>query len=360
MNLRHPLVVRPLAALSLIGSTFAMGTMLPASASFVASTDVFISGEVAIQDNVGNPNDCTTSQVVADSAARTATEALASPWLSTAAARGYDRVSNVIMPVPTDADRVNSSPTTMSFDTSAVTVDVSYRNVNHLDLAPFNPAAVGSAAVGTDPNAAISPTSYRNPYLPIPSKGTLQDCAPYPTSLYDTSPSAGIQPARQWNALFGSGTALDGTLFEFSTPVAAFGAWFGDLETRPRTDGNPQAPAAAPGQPDLSNGTPAYVKLIAADNTVIWEGIVPAAVNSNPQSSECGGATPTPLACGNQTTRWIGFVTQPGDLPIKRMLVTVGDDDDCSQAALSDCMGSSEHFSWVGAKIAEVDPLTTT
>ena len=104
---------------------------------------------------------------------------------------------------------------------SAVTIGVSYRNVPYADVAAYTPAAVGSPAVGTDPNSGAAPHSYRNPYTPIPNDGTLQDCSPYPASLYDTSPAAGLQPERQWNALYGSGSELDGALFEFSAKLSA-------------------------------------------------------------------------------------------------------------------------------------------
>lgn len=315
----------------------------PAGAAFAEGSDLFISSERAITDNVGSPSDCTASQITNDSASRLAVDAQNDPWAAAAAARGLPNVRPAVLPVPTDPDRVDLSPTPMTVPGSTVTIGVSYRNVPYSDLGGYTPAAIGSAAVGTDPNTGPAPHAYRNPYTPIPADGTLQDCSPYPASLYDTNPLAGIQPARQWNALYGSGSDLDGALFEFSTPVAAFGAWFGDLETRP--------PAS-----------PAYVKLIGAAGTVLWEGPVPASIGAAPTDAECGGtnAATDPLACGNQTTRWIGFVTQPGDPAVAKMLVTVGDDDSCTQAAASQCDGSTEHFSWVGAMIAEPDPLATT
>ena len=326
-----------------------MGTALlstvplgPAGAAFSDGTDLFISAERSITDNVGSPSDCTPSQITADAAARVDVDAQNDPWEATAAARGLTVVRPATIPVPADPDRVDLSPTPLAVPGSTVTIGASYRNVPYADIAAYTPAALGSPAVGTDPNSGAAPHSYRNPYTPIPNDGTLQDCSPYPASLYDTSPTSGVQPARQWNALYGSGSELDGALFEFSAPVAAFGAWFGDLETRP--------------------GTPAYVKLIADDNTVLWEGPVPASIGPNPTSAQCGGSNTAtdPLACGNQTTRWIGFVTQPGDPLVKRMLVTVGDDDDCTQVAPSQCDASTEHFGWVGAMIAEPDPLATT
>ena len=326
-----------------------MGTALlstvplgPAGAAFSDGTDLFISAERSITDNVGSPSDCTPSQITADAAARADVDAQNDPWEATAAARGLTVVRPATIPVPADPDRVDLSPTPLAVPGSTVTIGASYRNVPYADIAAYTPAALGSPAVGTDPNSGAAPHSYRNPYTPIPNDGTLQDCSPYPASLYDTSPTSGVQPARQWNALYGSGSELDGALFEFSAPVAAFGAWFGDLETRP--------------------GTPAYVKLIADDNTVLWEGPVPASIGPNPTIAQCGGSNTAtdPLACGNQTTRWIGFVTQPGDPLVKRMLVTVGDDDDCTQVAASQCDASTEHFGWVGAMIAEPDPLATT
>lgn len=332
---------RVLALPVIVWALFPVLSRVPAGATFVAATDIFVSSERAITDNVGSPSDCTASQIVADSASRSAVDAQNDGWEAAAASRGFTVLGPVVPPSPTDPDRVDVSPTSMAVPGSSVVVDVSFRNVPHAQLGAFNPAAVGSPALGTDPNAGAAPTSYRNPYTPIPADGTMQDCAPYPESLYDTSSIAGLQPERLWNALYGSGTDLDGALFEFSSPVAAFGAWFGDLETRP--------------------GTPAYVKLIAADGSLVWEGEIPASIGPAPTSAECGGPAATdPLACGNQTTRWIGFVTQAGDQPISKMLVTVGDDDDCTQVPASQCDGSTEHLSWVGAMIAEPLPVATT
>lgn len=341
--------VRPVVAAAMLATLVSAIAVLslpvapPASAAFDGGTDLFISVERAISDNVGSPSDCTTSQIAADATARTDVDAQNDPWIATAASRGLGLVLPAVIPVPADPDRVDVSPTELSVPGSSVTIGVSYRNVPHSQIAAYNSAAVGDPSVGTDPNAGGGSTAYRNPYTPIPADGTMQDCSPYPASLYDTSSAPGIQPARQWNALFGSGTDLDGALFEFSSPVAAFGAWFGDLETRP--------PA-----------TPAYLKLLDAAGTVVWEGPVPATVAASPTDAECGGpnASTDLLGCGNQTTRWIGFVTKPGDPLISKMLVVVGDDDSCAQTTPSQCDGSTEHFSWVGAMVAEEDPATTT
>jgi uncharacterized repeat protein (TIGR01451 family) len=301
------------------------------AAAFEGPSNVFISDEVAITDSVGSPSDCTPSQIAGDAAARNAVDAQDDAWRTAATDRGLTAITRFDLPEPTDPDRVPENPLHLTDPAAGsggteTAVNVTYRNV-----------AIGASGIGTDPNAAAPPFAYRNPYLPRPAEGTMQDCSPYPASLYDLSPAAGVQAARHWNALYGSNLQRDAALFEFSRPVHAFGAWFGDLETRP---------------PD----TPAWIRLFDADGAVVWEGPVPATAAASPTDAECGGtgANTDPLACGNQTTRWIGFVTSVGDDPVASMLVIVGDDDSCAQT--TDCDATSEHFAWIGATIAEGNP----
>lgn len=121
-----------------------------------------------------------------------------------------------------------------------------------------------------------------------------------------------------WNENSGSSSSRNAVLFQFDTPVPAFGVWVGDLETR--TDGG---------------GTPALLRYKPSGGSVVEVQI--------PTSTTDQSVCPTNGACGNGTTRWIGL-RAPSGTTIEWVLLIVGDDS--SQG------GVSEHISWVGATVA--------
>ncbi|MEL0627213.1 hypothetical protein V6245_09685 [Salinibacterium amurskyense] len=114
----------------------------------------------------------------------------------------------------------------------------------------------------------------------------------------------------------------DGIEFTFGgTGALAFGAWFGDLETR--TDGL---------------GVPALLRLYDGDGSLLSEAeIEPAGDQSTCSNSSTG--------CGNRSTRWIGFVADL-NTPVARMVVIVGDEDATGDA-------SNEGTSFVGPSIVD-------
>lgn len=122
-----------------------------------------------------------------------------------------------------------------------------------------------------------------------------------------------------WNENTGSASSRNAVLFTFNPPVPAFGAFFGDLETR--TDGN---------------GTPAELRYKLAGGSVVTQTIP----TSTTDQSRCGGTNP---GCGNKTTRWIGLRGDGGET-FEWVLVIVGDNDTGG--------GNTEHISWVGATVA--------
>ncbi|NEP02224.1 MAG: hypothetical protein F6K58_26925 [Symploca sp. SIO2E9] len=183
---------------------------------------------------------------------------------------------------------------------SGISVNVSLRNLTDAELAL--PHSTGTAATG---NSRLD------------SSSTLQSSAPRPASLYNTN----AQP-RFWNEGSGSSSSRNAILFTFSEPVVAFGAWFGDLETR--TD---------------ENGTPAILRLLDAEGKRIGDDII--IPTSTLDQSNCGSNF---RGCGNSTTRWIGFLDPEAE--VKQMLVIVGDDD------FGD-FGYREHLSFIGATLAE-------
>jgi len=284
-----------------------------------ADVSVFISEEVT----TGTAS-CSTGTV----AVRTAVDVQRDPWLTAASGQGRSVVGAVHIPVPSDPNRVDHHPTTMTFPELVVggaplSMAVSLRNV-----APSSIPAYGGAAGDPDVGALPTGSTFRAPYTPVPSNGTLQDCAPYPQSFHATHPDNSTH-ARQWNEVGGSSALLNAVLFDFDTPVGAFGAWFGDLETRPET--------------------PAWYKLLGTDGSVVDEGPIPTST-VDPSDLNCGLGQP---GCGNRSTRWVGFTS---DQPVASVLVVVGDDDSCEQLGPAQCAGLTEHISWIGATVAMRPP----
>lgn len=230
-------------------------------------------------------------------------------------------------------DPVAANPTTIPV--GSFTMDVSLRNVAHSDIPGYGGPA-GGTGIGT-----VAAVNLNGPTIKVSSSRTLQDCAPYPASLYGASAAT---QAMAWNENAGDGSTLNGAYFAFSTPVRSFGAFFGDIESRP--------------------GTPAWFKVFGEGGVLLSEGPIPADETVT-DDSVCGGSQETDgLACGNQGTRWLGWVADPS-APITAVLVTVGDDDSCIQVGASQCDGTTEHISWVGAAVGvdatgDPNPTTTT
>ncbi len=166
---------------------------------------------------------------------------------------------------------------------------------------------------------------------------SLQDSSPRPASLYNTADEPGF-----WNHTGGSSDSKRNAVrFTFAQPVKSFGAWFGDLETRTQ-----------------SGGAPAYLRLLDASGNRIGQdiAITPQTLDNgttatpNPQpldQTNCStGATPQ-LGCGNQTSRWVGFVDTNASARIKQVLVIVGDDDDTGN-------GDTERLSFIGSNLIPV------
>lgn len=213
---------------------------------------------------------------------------------------------------------------------------------------------INAAADGT--TTSIERTQYSGDATPTPvgasrNPGTascttggasLQGGAPRPTSLVDAptcSGSAGFAYAEAGGV--GENTTRDAVEFTFSRPVLAFGAWFGDLETR--TDGR---------------GVPAVVRLYGVGGRLLSDREVPPGPSYLPQSS-CSN---TYTGCGNNTSRWLSFVADPAE-PVTRMVVIVGDEDASGS-------GLDEGLSLIGPTLdlstatitltKSADPLTDT
>ncbi len=237
---------------------------------------------------------------------RLAVDGLDDPWREAAAAAGFGRV--VVGSIAESALPV------VVYLPGTARVEVSLRDVSEQDLG--RPSSVGSAA-NTQGGADDAQSA------------TMQDGSPKPESLL-------AQPF--YNEGAGTRSDRNALLFTFSEPAVAFGAWFGDLETR--TQGG---------------GTAAILRLLGEDGRRLGPDHV--IVPSTPDQSLCGAPVDDGfVGCGNKTTLWLGFVAQP-TRPVAAMLVVVGDDD---TVETSDD-GNLEHLSFTGASLAlEGAPTATT
>lgn len=244
-------------------------------------------------DNVGSPGP----------ELRTAADALNDAWHAAALAAGDTVFQEASLPPP--GSRANPVSITFPFASGD-----RIATVTAVDVADPTPGSgdQGSPIAG---NVTIS------------TGPTLQECSPKPAHIFDSG-------GPHWTEGIGSGASRNGVQFTFDAPVRAFGAWFGDLETGPEAEG----------------GVTALVKLFDSSGSEIGSSPVD---TSTANTSDCGGPNSSDLpGCGNDSTRWIGFVRDAADVAV--MLVIVGDDD--TPASGGDLGGLSEHTSWTGAQMA--------
>ncbi len=286
---------------------------------------------VTVSDAVHAPNtgtSCSGQTGAAGVDLRTRVDDLRNPWESAAATAGATLVT--VGELTATAGPTN--PLTISFPGSSIAATATKMDVTEAEALSTAPGSTGLIDVPETGNPGSS------------SAANLQDCAPRPQSLY---PGSAGGPPLFFNAVgFGDandGTTRDGVLFTFSQPVRAFGAWFGDLESRPSPD-----------------GVPARIKLFDADGNVISNSTIQSThrveaggVRVPIDTDACGGSVTTSddhLGCGNQATVWVGFADQ--DVAVAQMLVVVGDDDD--DADSGDHQGLTEYLSFIGPSLAEV------
>ena len=181
--------------------------------------------------------------------------------------------------------------------------------------------------IGESTTVGSSPT--------LSSSSSLQGSAPRPASLYNSNDQPRFWNETRAGAL--SDLKRNAVLLSFDQPISAFGFWVGDLETR--TDGH---------------GTPAILRLLDTSGSPIGSDIeiVPTSLydgnDPDPElvdQSLCGGTTNNELGCGNQSTRWIGFVDNSAIARVQKVMLIVGDDD----SAPGNNNADSEHLSFIGA-----------
>lgn len=249
-----------------------VGILLLSSVSAVAATSSLQS------DEVGG------SSV----AARLAAQNLRNTWAAQVAANGGTAAPPITFTQPTFT---LNSPISGVVNTAADGTTLTIQRTRY--TGDTNPTYVGAS---TNPGTAVCTTS-----------GTsLQGGAPRPTSLVGNA-ACDTAAGFAYTAIGGAGdsTTRDAVELTFSRPVLGFGAWFGDVETR--TDGF---------------GVAAVVRLYGVDGVLLSDQLITPGPSYLPQSN-CGGAY---TGCGNNTTRWLGFVADPAE-PVLRMVVIVGEDN---------------------------------
>lgn len=259
-----------------LGITLCLLYLLAGSASVSASSQLIIS------DEVGPSTVETRSEV----------ETLDDQWQQAVIDSGIDPGTLENTTIPVDATDITELHPE---------VDVSLQNiVNPQDANDLGTPAATQGKAGSE------------------TSSSLQGNAPKPESLVDQA---------YFNEVSGSSQSRNGLLFTFGPDITAFGAYFGDVETR--TDGQGEA---------------AQIRLYDREDMLLSDDILH---TSTADQSLCGAPVDDGFAgCGNNTTRWIGFVDPAGN--VGRMLVIVGDDDTTETSA----DGNSEHLSFTGATIA--------
>lgn len=220
--------------------------------------------------------------------ARTTAEGLRSAWAAQVVANGGAVSAPITFSQPT---YTSGAAVTGVINTAADGTTTTLERTRY---------SAGSAPtyVGASPNPGTA--------MCTTSGTSLQGGAPRPTSLVSNTACSNA-PGFAYAMTGGSGDQLtrDAVEFTFSRPVLGFGAWFGDLETR-----------------TTGGGVAALVRLYGADGVLLSDRVVEPGPRYLPQSN----CSSTFTGCGNNTTRWLGFVADPAQ-PVQRMVVIVGDED---------------------------------
>ncbi|MEO7007253.1 MAG: hypothetical protein ABI275_00300 [Terrimesophilobacter sp.] len=290
-----------------IAALLAVMLVLPASVAANAATTASYS------DEVGGTG----------VAVRANTSQLDSAWQNSVAANGGTAQAPAILPsgtitsLPVAADGTTTSVTRTRYSTASSPAYVAPSPNQGTASCVANGAGSANAGAG------------------------LQGNAPRPTALVGGGSSCPNGFSYNESGGAGESTTRDAIEFAFSRPILGFGAWFGDLETR--TDGQ---------------GVAAVVRLYGIGDVLVSDQPIIPGPSYSPQSS-CGD---TFTGCGNNTTRWVGFVADPAQ-PILRMVVIVGDDDAGGDAANEGISFIGPTFDLSTASISmakSAEPLTDT
>jgi hypothetical protein len=250
-------------------------------------------------------------------AARTTVDTYDDAWrsgvLSANLGTGFFTASNTVTPQSTV-----SVPQTNVFNIFSLLISYDYRDLQ-TDFRTTARPCIGSQIATVGERVAF--LSKNN------AMQTVQD-APRPASLYNTANQPlvydEIEASNQPNRI----NTANAVLFTFSTPVKAFGAWFGDVETRTTGSGNP-----------------AVVRFLDSSGNRIGSNVL-----IQPRTTSQTGCGDSNVGCGNQTTRWIGFADTNATARVKQMILVVG------YQGGGDSSWGDQRISFIGPTV----PITTT
>lgn len=259
----------------------------------------FVSKEVGpCLTSGGNPKACDPNKPD-EAEVLTNVEYLRSEWLASA--------QQACVQAVVDGNFLDDNTIEFTAGDQKISASITLRDLKLEDIS--TPNSLGTLAT-TQGNLSTSTTSI------------MQDFAPKPLSLAS-------QPYWTENSGSNSANSRNAILFEFfdenNQPIAinAFGAWFGDLETR-------------------SDVLPAFMRFYDENGQVLSENIL-IPEDQDTDQSQCGSGVSSGKGCGNHTTRWIGF-SRSENTEVQKMLIVVGEDDLGSD-------GSREHLSFIGASL---------
>lgn len=224
-------------------------------------------------------------------AARTTVDTFDDAWRTgvTSASLGnsFFTISNTVTPQSTVA-----VPQTNAFSIFSLNISYDYRDFQQ-DFRTTARPCIGSTIATVGERVAF--LSKNN------AMQTSQD-APRPASLYNASNQPlvydEIEASNQPNRI----STANAVLFTFSTPIKAFGAWFGDVETRTTGSGNP-----------------AIVRFLDSSGNRIGSDVL-----IQPRTTSQTSCGDSATGCGNEMTRWIGFTDTNAAARVKQMVVIVG------------------------------------
>ena len=152
----------------------------------------------------------------------------------------------------------------------------------------------------------------------------MQDNSPRPQSFYNSLNQFGY-----YSEISGDLNSENAILFEFDTPIRAFGGWFADLESRQFNS-------------DASDASSAIIRYFDAFNQQIGSDLI---IPSDTEDENNCGSSGINQGCGDRSTRFIGFTTDDVS-SVAKMLVIVGSADDFGSAF-------NQHISFIGPTLVE-------
>lgn len=147
--------------------------------------------------------------------------------------------------------------------------------------------------------------------------GTMQSGSPKP-NLFST----------HFTESSGQFDGLNSIEITFTNPVSNFGFFLGDVESS-------------------NQGTLGKIAIFDTNDNLIASKLLDPIANG-PITDESGcGENQGNMNCGNSTTTWVGITNSSS--PIKKVLLVIGDDDNCAQT--SACTGLAERLSFGGITV---------